>query len=122
MQYTYDEWVHSAGVNKYKITESGTAYHIDTPDDLVEILERLREQKTRVTLDYGDVKTGKSWGEVYDLSGTISRSFGGRFKIPILIHNRRSTGGGSILTDCILSIKHANKQEGGELYRLKVSQ
>lgn len=119
MQYTYGEYTHANGTNKYKITESGTAYHIDTPDHLVQILERLREQKTRIKLDYGDTKTGKSWNEEYDITGRLGRSYGGKFNVPLLIHNARSWGGGAILDHCIIAISHANKKDGGIIYQLK---
>lgn len=121
MQYTYDQYTHANGINKYKITESGTAYHIDTPDELVRILEWLRDNQTRITVDYGDTKTGKSWNEEHDVSGRIGRS-NGKFKIPLLIYSSRSWGGGGLLDHCILSIKHSNKSEGGYIYRLEVAQ
>lgn len=120
MQYTYDQIERMQGTIKYKITESGTAYHIETDDELVRILENIRHDGTRVTLDYGDVKTGESWGEQYDITGTLSRSTG-RIKIPILIHNSRSFGGGAILDHCIIGIKHSNKSNGGDIYRVKVT-
>jgi len=91
---------------KYKIV-NGTSYRIDTPDDLCIILEGLRESQRRVTIDYGDVKTGESWGETYDISGRIGRSTGSR-KIPLLIHNARSRGGGALSDNCILSIRQSN--------------
>lgn len=117
MNYTYGGYDHANGRNEYKITESGTAYSLDTPDDLVLILERLRETQQRIILDYGDVKTGKSWGEEYDIAGRIGRS-NGQFKIPILLYSSRSWGGGAILTDCILGIKaSAGKQQ---IYKLKL--
>lgn len=119
MQYSYDGYDHANGRNDYKITESGTAYHLDTPDHLVELLEKLRENQTRITVDYGDVNTGKSWGEIHDISGRIGRS-NGKFKIPLLIHNSRSWGGGGLLDHCILSIKCSNKNDGGVLYRAPV--
>ena len=87
----------------YKVV-NGTSYHIETPDKLIEILETIRENQTRVIFDFGDVKTKTSWGEVYDISGRIGRSTG-TVKIPLLIHNRRSMGGGALLDHCILSIK-----------------
>lgn len=119
MQYTYDEYTHDYGVNKYKITPDGTAYHIDTPDDLVAVLQRLRLEGTRIKLDYGDVKTGESWGEVHDVAGRISRSTG-KFKVPILLNNSRSSGGGSIITDRILSIRYSNGKNYGMIYKLEV--
>lgn len=115
MQYIYGEYTHANGTNKYKITEGGTAYHIDTPDELVAILERLRASGTRIKLDYGDTSTGESWDEQFDITGTLGRS-NGQFKVPLLIHNARSWGGGAILDHCIIAIYHANKREGGTIY------
>jgi len=88
---------------KYKVS-SGTFYHIDTPDHIVEKLEQIRLSGQRIVLDYGDIKTGRSWGETNDIAGTIGRSTG-QIKVPILIHNKKSMGGGSILTHCIIGIK-----------------
>lgn len=99
----YPEYKHAHGTNKYKTTESGTAYHIDTDDNIVEILEDLRADNTRVRFHWGDVKTGKDWGDTYDIKGTIGRSTG-EIKIPLLIHNSRSMGGGAILDHCIVKI------------------
>ncbi len=47
---------------KYKVV-NGTSYHEETPDEVVTVLEQCRTDRTRVILDFGDVKTGKSWGE-----------------------------------------------------------
>ena len=77
---------------------------METPVELCNLLNRLRDNRTRIVVDYGDVKTGKSWGEVYDITGYVGRSTGG-IKIPLLIHNSRSHGGGALFDDCILSIK-----------------
>ncbi len=89
----------------YKTLESvnGTFYNIDTPKKVINILEWSRINKERIVLDYGDSETGKSWGEVYDIIGCIGRSTG-PIKIPILIHNKRSIGGGSVLDHCIVRI------------------
>lgn len=103
-------------MQKYKVF-NGTSYHEETPQKLVEVLEMLRTNRTRITLDYGDTKTGKSWGEVYDISGIIGRSTGTN-KIPLLINNARSLGGGALLYNCILSIRHANKKDGGYIYKI----
>lgn len=94
----------------YKVC-NGTFYYLDTPDRLIEIIENIREKKTRIRIEYGDVNTGRSWGEVHDISGTIARTMG-PVKCPILLYNSRSTGGGIILTDCILEIR---KSKGKEL-------
>lgn len=98
---------------------NGTYYHDETPDDLIQILETLRQNRTRVKIDYGDTKTGKSWGEVNDICGRIGRSTGTQ-KIPLLVYNRRSLGGGALLDHCILSIQETAKPHR-ILYQLKIN-
>ena len=96
--------------------KNGTYYNADAAPDMIDLLERLRASATRVRFHWGDTKTGKDWGDIYDVSGHISRSTGTK-KIPILIHNSRSMGGGAILDNCIIGIKHS---KGGQiLYRWK---
>ena len=81
----------------------GTSYHKETPDKLIQILESARRNQTRITVDYGDVKTNKSWNEEYDITGYVGRSTGIN-KIPLLVHNSRSMGGGSLLDHCIIKV------------------
>lgn len=85
---------------------NGTEYDIKTPRKVVEILEKYRQNKSlgRLELDYGNAKTGQSWGEIHDINGYIGRSTG-IYKIPILVHNSRSTGGIAILDYCIVRIR-----------------
>ena len=87
---------------KYKVV-NGTSYHIDTPDEVVKVLEVARKNRTRIRLFYGDTNTGRCWLEVYGTIGRIGRSTGCN-KIPLLIKTSRSTGGGAILDDCIVKI------------------
>jgi hypothetical protein len=94
----------------------GTFYKNNTHMDLIEVLERARKNRTRIVVDYGDIKTKKSWGEVYDISGYIGRSTG-EIKIPILLNNSRSIGGVGLLDDCILSVKTSKGKQ--TLYQLK---
>ena len=98
----------------YKIVND-TFYKANTNDEIVKVLEWARMDHVRITVDYGDVKTGRSWGEAYDITGYVGRSTG-EIKTPLLIHNKRSLGGGGLLDDCILSIKYANKKQGGYIY------
>ena len=100
---------------EYQISESGTSYHAETPRIIIQVLERARKYHTRITVDYGDVKTGESWNECFDVTGYVGRSTG-PVKVPLLVHNYRSMGGGSILDHCIISIRFANKKDGGFLY------
>lgn len=74
-----------------------------TPSNLANLLNRLYTSNQRIRLVYGDTDTGKDWLEEYDVIGTLGRSTG-KNKIPLLINNARSIGGGSILDHCILKI------------------
>jgi hypothetical protein len=87
-------------MTEYKIV-NGTYYHIETSDKVINILEQCRLNKTRIVLDYGDVKTNISWNECFDIAGTICRS-NGICNIPILLHNSRIISGGAISTNCII--------------------
>ena len=74
-----------------------------TCDKVKECLEHYYNSKSRVRIWYGDNNTGMSWMEEYDTMGTIGRSTGQQ-KIPLLIKNSRSSGGGGILCHCIIRI------------------
>jgi len=97
---------------------NGTSYHVETSAEVIRILEIVKSNNTRIVLDYGDVKTGKSWGEVYDITGRVGRSCGS-IQIPLLIHNKRSSGGGAILDHCIIGIKTSIGKVS--LYELKIN-
>lgn len=101
-------------MNEYKIV-NGTSYRAHTSTEVINILEQCRLDGTRIVLDYGDPSTGISWGEVYDVTGRVGRSTG-NVKVPLLIHNRRSVGGGEISTDKIIGIK--TSRGGSVLYSL----
>lgn len=98
---------------KYKVV-NGTSYHIGTSDEIIRILERMREQHVRLLLDYGDTETGQSWGEFHDVAGYIGRSMGPT-KIPLLIYNERSQSGGGVLDDCIVQI--LTSRDRREIYK-----
>jgi hypothetical protein len=90
---------------QYKVI-NGTSYNQNTPQILIDVLEKCRLNKTRIVFDYGDTDTGISWGDVNDISGYIGRTTGEN-KVPILVYNSRSLGGGCILTDNILTIRES---------------
>ena len=96
----------------YKTAESGTCYHSETPDAVIEVLEQAKEERKRVRIWYGE--NGKSWNEENDVLGYIGRSTGTN-KIPLLVHNRRSYGGGALLDHCI--IKVVDLKTGKTLYK-----
>lgn len=91
---------------------NGTSYHKDTPQALIEVLERAREQGLRLRLFVGDSATGRDWCEENDVTGTLGRSMG-TIKVPLLLHNARSIGGGALLDHCIVRVLHGKR----ELYR-----
>jgi hypothetical protein len=102
-------------MKEYKVV-NGTSYGVRTNENIIRVLENCRKNKTRITLDYGNVNTGDSWGDLYDITGRISRSDGIN-KIPILLFNSRSIGSQPITDDCIIGIKESN---GGKvLYSFK---
>lgn len=78
-------------------------YSTQTPSVVVSIIESLFHSRERIVFDFGDIKTGQSWGEVNDISGRIGRSTG-VIKIPLLVHNRKSLGGGALSDNCIVRI------------------
>lgn len=89
---------------RYEI--DGFVFNEGTPKQLAHKILDLIRSHTRIVLDYGNINTNESWNEQYDITGYISFTKGSYdLKYPILVHNSRSSGGGLILTDCILSIK-----------------
>lgn len=91
---------------KYKVID-GISFHVGTPDEVCNILLQYLKHypHERLRLFYGDNESGKDWLEMHDTMGYVRNSTG-PVKIPILIHNRNSIGGGAILTDCIVKITH----------------
>lgn len=87
---------------------NGTAYHIDTENVIIKLLERIRQDRQRVRFHWGNTKTGEDWNDTYDVTGKIGRSTGS-FKIPILLKLRTSHGGGGILDHCIVKITETVK-------------
>ena len=59
---------------------NGTSYHENTSEEVIKILERVRNSKERVRIFYGDTETGRDWMEIYNTIGTIGRSCGVRNK------------------------------------------
>jgi len=88
---------------KYKVIE-GMAFHTETPELVCGILRGLLHTGHRVKIYFGDTETGRDWHEEHDTIGTIGQSTG-TYKIPLLLHNTRSIGGGAILDHCIVKIR-----------------
>lgn len=86
---------------EYKVV-NGTSHDIRTPDRVIQILENARISRNRLVIHYGDTNTGKAWGDKE--TGYIGRSTGDN-KIPLVVHNSRSFGGGGLLDYCIVRIE-----------------
>jgi len=81
---------------------NGLSFHANTKLAVMLVLSTLYNSKERVRFWYGD-GSGKSWNEENDVMGRVGRSTGSR-KIPLLIKNSNSTGGGGIICDRIIKI------------------
>ena len=105
---------------KYQVFE-GISFHTDTNQSVIKVLlgalkSRRSRKPQRLRVYYGDTKTGRDWEEIYDVSGYIGNSTG-TIKIPLLVHNSRSLGGGGLLDNAIVKIRSANKRNGGVIYQ-----
>ena len=94
---------------------NGIYYHGGTPNPVVQVLERARLCRDRVRIYYGDTETGRDWLEEFDVEGFIGNSIG-PLKVPLLICNRRCSGGPALLDHCIVKIKAVGRK-GGILYQ-----
>lgn len=83
---------------------NGTSYHDDTPAEVIRVLESARTNRTRLHISLGDTTNGLDWLEEFKTHGYIGRSMG-PVKVPLLVANRRSLGGGAILGHCIVRIR-----------------
>lgn len=70
---------------------------------LMSLIVRAWKYKFRIRVFYGDIHTGRSWNEEYDVMGTIGRTTGS-IKVPILLHNKRSRGGGALLLSSVIRV------------------
>lgn len=93
----------------YKVID-GTAYHVSTNDRIVELLERARKEHARVRFSLGDTETGRDWNDTLGTCGYIGRSTGS-IKVPLLLKNSRSTGGGALLDQCIIRLEYKGHRD-----------
>ena len=87
---------------RYRRMVSGTCYHADTPETVIDLLEHLRQTQRKVRIFYGDFETGRSWLDEHDCIGRIGRSMG-PIKVPLLVEEGQC-GGSALLDHCILRI------------------
>jgi len=74
---------------------NGTTYDERTSDEVIGVLERVRQENRRIRVHYGYTfgpATGRDWHDEFDVTGTVCRSCG-PVKIPVLLANRRASDG-----------------------------
>ena len=76
---------------------------------IAETLYSAYKRDVRVRIWYGDIETGHAWLEELDVTGRVGVSMG-PIRIPILLSNIRSTGGGGILDHCIVKVQETKSK------------
>ncbi len=82
---------------------NGTHYDERTPDAVIRVLERARQDGMIVRLHYGDAETGRDRLEEHYVIGTVGRS-GGTVKVPLLVPHGHN-GGDAIRAQDIVKIR-----------------
>lgn len=72
-------------------------------EELMNIILRAYKYKFRIRVFYGDIHTGRSWNEGYDVKGTVGRTTG-VIKVPILLSRKDSNYGGILLLSSVIRI------------------
>jgi hypothetical protein len=84
-----------------------TWYHDETPVEVANVLEACRLYNRRIKFCYGYTtgpQAGQDWGDSANMCGYVGRSCG-QYKVPIVLYNKRTRGGPSILDHCIIKIQ-----------------
>ena len=122
LSFTTNDYAALAGYRKYEEAVSAwsrstltqqTYFDPGTDPKAAAVLESRRQTGGKVRLVMGSTFTGEPWLEEFDVAGKISRS-GGILKVPLLMEDGES-GGGAILTACVLHI--IDWKSGRTLYR-----
>lgn len=122
LSFTPHDYAALAGYRKYEEAVSAwsrssltrqTYFDPGTDPKAAAVLESRRKTGGKVRLVLGDTRTGEPWLNEYDVVGKIGRS-GGSLKVPLLVEEGES-GGGAILTACVLNI--IDWKSGRTLYR-----
>lgn len=103
------------GQNFYVKRRSGLWVEETTKPRQATAVERAEQEGIRIRVHYGDVETGRDWGDFHDVEGRVGRSIG-RVVVPLLVSKPQSPGGSPIMTQHIVRLRWANRREGGDLY------
>ena len=96
--------MYSYGNGQYKMQ-----LHDETGTLVAAALCSAYKRKVRIRIWYGDTETGHAWLEEHDVTGRVELSMG-PCRVPILLHNNRSVGGGAILDRCIVKIRETKSK------------
>ncbi len=122
LSFMSNDYAALAGYKKYEEAVSAwsqsaltkqTYFDPGTDPKAAAVLESRRQTGGKVRLVLGNTHTGEPWLDEYDVVGKIGRS-GGRLKVPLLVEDGES-GGGAVLTACVLNI--IDWKSGRTLYR-----
>lgn len=95
------------------LKDKETWFTEDTPAKVRWEIERYRKSGEAIRVFYGDVVTGRSWMDEYDVIGRVGRS-AGPMKSPLLVAEGEYAGG-CLLTDCIIRL--IDVKTGEDVYR-----
>lgn len=90
-------------VSDYTVSRDGTHFKNGTPAAVVEVLERARINRFRIEVVYQ--------GDSVPEYGRVGRSTGPALRVPVLLYNARSSGGGEISTTIIREIRTSNGKQ-----------
>ena len=93
----------TTNADRYQVV-NGVKYKKDASDTVVKILESARLNGTRISILYGDPKTGKAWNGGTAYCGYIGKN---SHKLPVLLLTKQSAGGECVMDSSILEIKEA---------------
>lgn len=96
-----------------QIGDKKTWFDEGTPEPVARLLDRLREDRTRVRLFYGDPQTGRDALEEWDTIGVVGRT-GGAMRSPLLVPDGEI--GGTIISSRRL-VKVQSLVSGRVLYQ-----
>jgi hypothetical protein len=100
--------------DKYQVV-NGVQYKKDASDTVVKVLEEARLNGTRISILYGDIKTGKAWKGGVTCCGYVGKN---SHKLPVLLATKQSSGGECIMDSSVLEIKEA---KGGKVLYQAIS-
>lgn len=83
---------------------NGVTYNEHTSAEVIDALEKARNDHEPVRIFLGDAKTGEAWSESHFISGRIGTT-SGKLRVPIMLANATSSGGAEILTHCVVAIR-----------------